>query len=498
MSFSSFYHTDHTLNEAAKPRNGIPHLEILPVDEFISAIKNLSHFIATEKLDGANLVFGFDMEYKFYTSRQAKHGKRFYTHNDYELTANNNGFRSAHDALNASASRLRQVLKRGEAVEIEMLYGYQPNAIVYGNSYIAFLRMVKGDNNEHPDQSKIANLDRIMSQQVVYTHTRRVITEDGTNLLTEWDEREWRFTSTQFIDSQTFNNLNFDKEIKRLQAYLKAKNKIAPELTNMEVMTAHLGKIKKEIREKIKVERERVQQEVLTDYKLPVKEKILNAIVRKLRPSLRTVEVSKYEDFGIEGVVMLDPKTLQQFKIVDRDVYTTINQFNFVVRNEIKATSGFCPRFDISTRDGDIFYDMLNKIADSFGIAGLGTRTNIKRVLKQYIGSTPEQTLTNITKSLKEQDYIILKADIKRIITSAQEQLRTALAKYKQDWKSYKLTLKTGKEVKYSPSIHERTLLLFAEVQTEIAIMKNNLSKSSNLADIVVAIYGSYLKNLYL
>ena len=80
---------------------GINHLEDLSVEDFISKVENLSNLIVSEKLDGANLWMGFDLDGKFYTTRAGKKkgAKPFYTIDDYPTMSAYSGFKAAHLAL---------------------------------------------------------------------------------------------------------------------------------------------------------------------------------------------------------------------------------------------------------------------------------------------------------------------------------------------------------------------------------------------------------------
>ena len=84
MSLSSFLlETVVTKTGVVKLNEGIQHIEALPVRDFINAIENVANFTASEKLDGSNLTFGFENNGRYYTSREAKGGKRFYTESDF-------------------------------------------------------------------------------------------------------------------------------------------------------------------------------------------------------------------------------------------------------------------------------------------------------------------------------------------------------------------------------------------------------------------------------
>lgn len=482
-------------------KEGIDHIESLPLDKFINAIENLENFIATEKLDGANLVFGIDSQGKLYTSREAKgKSKRYYSAEDYEINAANSGFASAHAALTELTPQLKKILDTGDAVEVEILFGRQPNAIVYGSSYIAFLKILPGDNKQHPDQSKIKQLTELMKDKTVTVSTKHVTTDDGIELLTKEIPHKWKFTSTSYIDSHHFIKVDVKDEIKELKQFLKQKNDIGNlNLTNMDIIGIKLTSVPKTIRPEVKDERQRLSDEVTNKFKLPIKEKFLNTVLRTLAPALRDIEIEEHEETGVEGVVLLNPDTLEQIKIVDKDVFTIINQFNYAIRNEIKNTSRGRQRFENVTlgRDTDIFGGMLQKIADIIGISGLGEYVSIKRILKKYIGNTHEETLENLIHDFRIQDVENLRPKIALEIENGIQNLDDGLEKYKQEWDQYVLKLKDGREIRYTNEIHKRTLIYFAEIRKEMRDLLADINKSKTIADIVVALYGKQLKLLH-
>ena len=310
------------------------------VCSFINAIRSLAKLQTTEKLDGSNLIFGFDSSNKFYTSREAKGGaERMYKTSDYTVRAANNGFAAAHDALYQVRAKLKKYVKAGEACEVEVLFGRQPNAIVYGSNYIAFLRMLPGDSGNTPDQSKTQKLHAELQGTTVETQTPHIVTKDGVKLETENVKQKWKFASTSVVDSNKFAEVDVDAEIKDLEQWLEQTDD-ASGLKNGDLLTAKLTSIPKDQRPAVKAAREKAIAHVNEHFKLPIKEKILNNILRVLQPALRDVDVQSHEDLGVEGVVLLNPDTLEQLKIVDKDVFTVINQFNHAIRNQIKAAVG--------------------------------------------------------------------------------------------------------------------------------------------------------------
>jgi len=480
---------------------GIEHIEALPLDKFIDAVENLEKFIATEKLDGANLIFGFDNKGKFYTSREAKGAaKKLYSVNDYEVNAANSGFASAHAALEKVSPELKKVVDNGEAVEVEILFGRQPNAIVYGSSYVAFLRMLPGESKKHPNQEKIKKLADVMNNKSVSVTTKHVATDDGVDIKAEDVKHTWKFTSVSYVESHHFSKVNVKKEIADFRKFLKEKNKIGDlGLTNMDIIGIKLPSVPKEVRQEVKAERERLAKIATEKFKLPIKEKFLDEVLRQLAPALRDVEVEAHEETGVEGVVLLNPKTLEQLKIVDKDVFTIINQFNFAIRNEIKSTARGRQKFENVSLGvkGDVFGDMLQRVAKAVGIPGLGEYISIKRTIKKFVGDDLKETMKNFTGEFKIKDVNKLKTKVVDGIEEGISDLEDGLKKYNKEWKSYTLKLKTGKEIKYTKEIHNRTLMVFAEVRKEMREMLSNVKKAKNVGDIAVAVYGKQLRSIH-
>ena len=501
MNFSQFYENT-TVTKDGKVvmiKEGIDHIEALPIDEFLHAVENLTDFIASEKLDGANMIFGFDEDDKFYTSREAKRGGRFYNVEDWEDKAAGNGFKSAHAALQKVAPLIRTVLKRGDAVECEILFGRQPNAIVYGSSYIAFLRMIVGDTKEQPNQGKIKRLTSSMEGEVISVSTTHITTDDGVKIKKEKVDHTWRFTSTSFIDAHHFKKVNVDTELADLRKFLGTLNPAGKMgLTNGEIMLVKLNTVPKPIRDEVKQARESVLSIVEQRYKLPIKEKLLNNVIRKLAPSLRDVEIHSHEDTGIEGAVFLNPKTLKQFKIVDKDVFTIINRFNFGIREEIKNAGPIRKKYGSATIgiEGDIFGNMLKKIAAVLGVPELGQYSQVTRALSSYAGATTSETIKNLVQNLPVRNPSAVKTGVHKAIQQGIKDLDEGLQKYNSSWKDFRLNLKSGREISFTDEIHRRTLMVFAEVRQEMTAMLEAVDQSQSINDVINAVYGYFLKKI--
>lgn len=464
-------------NDTALTKNGIfqltesiTHIEDLSPEEFLDAVKNIAYNIATEKLDGANQVVGFDNDGRFYTSREMKGGERTYSVGPARRAADN-GFRASHAVLEKMQAKLKEVLQAGDAVEIELLFGRQPNAIVYGSNYIAFLRMVPGDNQEHPNQSKIRKLNTVLKDQTVHISLPIITSSDGLNIAIQDTDLTFKFASTAVIDNFEFHKVNLKYELTSFEQWLKQN-------------PGSSFKTKKAF------------AEAAAKFMLPIKEKLLDQVVRKIKPALRDTEVAPHEDFGIEGIVVLDPKTGKQFKLVDKSVFMLINQFNHTIRSQIKQTSNFnheayahlYKAFNASLGvEGRSIYDkMLETIAQVIGIPELGKYTMVTRTLKKYPS----------LKSFVDHwpDLSNVKPGVSKAVSAGLAQLEKGRQKFISNWKNYALHLNNGREIKYTEEIYNRTLLFFAETHKEMKEILEMVNSASSNAEIANAVFGKQLK----
>lgn len=455
---------------------GIDHIEDLQPEDFIQTVRNMANMIATEKLDGSNLIFGFDSKGKFYTSREAKgNASRFYSVNDYTTRAADNGFKSAHAGLEKVAPKLKTVVSSGEAVEVEVLFGRQPNAIVYGDNYVAFLRMIPGDSGQMPDQQKVKELHKLMQGDTAEVQVPiTTVSDDGTKLETNGTKINWKFTSVSFVDSHHFKQVNIESELSEFEAWSK-QNPPA----SFKTKKAYLAATKQ--------------------FMLPIKEKLLDGVVRKLKPALRNTEVNSSEDIGVEGVVMLDPKTGKQVKLVDKGIFSLINQFNYAIRNQIKgrgvSTRNYESMFkifnaSIGPQGASVYDDMLARINNVIGVPGLEKYMGITRTIKKF--QSPE----NFVEAWKTQDIQQARGGITSAVQEGIKDVDQARQKFINEKDQYVLKLSDDKEIQYTDEVTKRTLLVFAETKKEMEEILINVQNSQSLGDIAAALYSRQLKSI--
>jgi hypothetical protein len=149
---------------------GIAHLEDLDIETFLRSIEKLHELEAVQKLDGANLRVGLDEDGELFTSREQKGGRRFYKESDFPRNSAYDGFRAAHAVLEKAEGYFLEVLVPGESINLEIIYGPQPNTVFYGKdnlNYIALLEMLPGDDpSVNPDQSKLKTLMKMFGDKI--------------------------------------------------------------------------------------------------------------------------------------------------------------------------------------------------------------------------------------------------------------------------------------------------------------------------------------------
>ena len=369
---------------------GITHIEDLHVSEFIDVVKNIHRFKITEKVDGAQILFGID-ENGFYTSRESKGGVRIYDERNYSLSFSSTYMRSAHKLLEKMLPLLKEAgLSQGDQVEAEVLYGELPNVVPYSadRNYLIFLRTIQGGVNIDYLQEKLCNESTSITLESPYT-------PNGKDIFLREETNVWKFDKIPEI-SVVFQSI--DKKvfpiISELNKFLDKKSGIL-DTTNRIIESTALNGIPvwcnssdwKTLKEEVKEKRDRIKEQIKNRFILKIKEILLDSIVRnsssKFGPSL---------DSGgwIEGVVLTDTSGMT-VKLVDKNVFGTIREDAWRDRNRlsehargIDSPGGFL---------GSLYLDL----AISLGHPELGTIQASRYIRK--LGESREEQLVRISSS---------------------------------------------------------------------------------------------------
>lgn len=489
-NFASFFQ----LNEGSSDY-GIVHVEDLDIETFIRALENIGEMDAVQKLDGANLRAGLDERGILYASREQKGGKRFYKQADFPKTSSFDGFRAAFEVLKQNEEIVKGILSPGEAMNLEVIYGAQPNTVFYGKDnlcYLAILEMVIGDDPSiDPDQDKVKMMyQKFKERGIIHIQTMASDTIDGKNMARAPKTTDWKITkSDQVIGHE---KLNFGKEVGLIKKYLSQENKVAlkmgKDLSNFEVL--------KDRSRELADERKTIDEKIKEEFKLPIKQELLK-LVAKQEPSLRGKVGDEGAYHGIEGIIFTDPKTREKFKIVDRDVFTRINVFNYQVRHGISSrTVTVNPDMPKEQRGGIIGEARLRAI-NMFGLSNADLPNQAKKILARFKGSDRLETVKNVADSLHQLNFQAIKRKIQSIYVSAMDDLDEALDAFKMNSDSYNLKLDNGKEIKYTQEIKHRTLMSFAEANKTIAEMLAKLRRTQDMKQLIEVFFGKQLNQLH-
>ena len=488
MSFSSFVQKQKLMESGY----GIPHVEDLPLETFIRMLKRLPELSAVQKLDGANLLIGRDVSGKIFASREQKGGERFYKPKDMPARSAYDGFRSAFAAVLQIQDVLMDMIKPGQTLSCEVLFGEQPNTVVYGRdgmSYLAFLEPTLGDDPTIDlDQELPMRLAKELAKKQVTTMEKCNDTTDGEIIVRTPKNITWAFTCSDLVDPKIYDEIDMSDAIEKLEKFLKHPNNeainIGEHLTNYDVMTGKEGPLAKE--------RKRLGEEIREKFKIPIKNELLK-LVKKLKPSLS----KEQGPVGAEGVIFKDLKTSEVFKVVDRDDFTTVNKFNYEMRNKIVGRiASSDPNLPLEQRGG-IVGNARVRCTLLLGIPGLEVPARAKKVLEPMAGPTRKHTVKNIITALGPLSFESAKRKMGAIVTSALHDLEDELNAFKSKGAEGKIKLQNGKEVGITPEVKRRTLLTFADARVELMNLLQQIRIAKDKPDLVTPFIGRALDDLH-
>jgi hypothetical protein len=467
----------------------IVHIEDLPIDEFIRTLQNMNTMVAQEKLDGANLWVGIDEDGKLFTSREGKRGnaERRYSEEEWPKVSAFNQFRAAQAALQSKEQEIKRIMRPGDMVEAEVLFGRQPNSVTYGaggKSYIAFLRAVNDTPDTIADQ-----LSSSLANQQADAKLKLVDTSDGTDLSMRETDVSFQFIAAQRMDAAKLKNESgVDPLLKKLQTFLKQDSAVAG-YTNQMLATLSLNTVPKEEREAIKQARIELLAQLQTEYKLPIKNALLSKAGTK--SGLAADDITPDEDVGIEGIVLRDPSTGKQVKVVDKDIFTAINRFNQSMRGEVQsALNSTDPDAPLESRGG-LLGALRIEIAAALGNRELAKPSNVRKLLEPLKGGSPEEAIKNFAKSLNIDDFVGVKKKILALAANTAKKLNEKLEFFKENKENYRLKLKNGKEIGLSDETIKKTLLSFAEARRNLVELFDKLKLAKTPASMLAVLYGN-------
>lgn len=358
--------------------SGITHLEELDLDDFIYFVKNFyeNNIVAIQKLDGTfNMSVVRDDE-GIHFARLSKKQAAAFGAEDLPKTPIYNAIRSACYALSNQEVMdiLIEMLDPGDALDIEVLYGSQPNTIRYNleDNYLALLRFIQGKSGDVAE--KILNdiyerLSGVVSnvETLVYYYDW-----DSESILSDKQTEVWKFTVPEILDK---NKSKYDatEDLKALSSWLAGSNKTVPEMTNLDILGVALTTIPKEERGKFREAKAEVENEA-NKLKFNIKQKMVDVIL-------------KHADFSIggneqEGLVIRDKDTRKMTKLVDKEGFTNANKTNWhymeLAMDGMKIDNEFVP---------GVMSKFFFSNAEKLGIPMLKLRNKLFKVFREGKGT---------------------------------------------------------------------------------------------------------------
>lgn len=457
---------------------GIPHIEDLSTPEFLSVLRNLKEFSATEKVDGSQILFGID-EHGFYTSRETKGGDRVYAVEDYEISFSTTYKRSAHKLLESVLPQLKEAgLKPGDQVEAEVLYGALPNVVPYSedSNYLIFLRTTEGSVNIDRLKQKLDGLS--LSISLVSP-----ITEDGKSIHLVENTNNWEISRVRQMPvymEQVSRKIR--KKLAEVVDLLKQPSGIK-NLSNAVIESTPLNKRPewceteewRFVKEDIRTKKEELRAQLQEGLFLEIKEILLDSMVRPFTSDYGPLDC---EGGWIEGVVLRHEPTGKMVKVVDKNTFGVVREFAWQVRNSLTERAR-------GINDNYSFLGGLHVgLATALGHPELGTM-QCKKYYKQMVVES-----VNID-SIKE--YMLSLVEQKRF------ELEGILDKYENEKST--LVLKetpntTMGSVSYKGAIDNRTKETFATLFEQLEVLEQNVRKALTFDDLVKALAGRYLGDL--
>lgn len=472
----------------SKVSRGITHLEDLSINKFISVVSNISGHEITEKVDGAQILFGID-EHGFYTSRETKGGTRVYNQLDYGFKFSETYMRSAHIVLESVLPLLKSAgLQGGCQIEAEVLYGELPNVVQYSadRNHIIFLRTTHG-------MLDISRLTESLSGKLIETSTMTPCTADGKSIQLQEETHNWGFSGPATIPVNPASLQSAVKnKLSELVLYLKAPSGIR-HFSNMVIESIPLNKRPdwcnqpewKYVKETIKIKQNEIRRHVNEGLMLDIKSILVDRLLRRssqFGPLL--------EDCGwIEGVVLHNPRTGHMVKIVDKNVFLAVKDFSWKVRNDLREHA---KSQDTATSFvGKLLVDM----ATALGHPTLGT-IHAKSYLKK-LGNTTEERIAVLAEGIDLQS---VRQCWYNLLENSRFELEVKLNRYEKEKSAFIIEVTIGLTVRssfrYSPAIDRRTKETFAQTFEQIQTLRDNVSQVHNVIDLLNILVGKKLTEI--
>lgn len=490
-----------------KESSSIMHIDDADLDLYIDFISNLYNMQCTAKLDGSNLRFGLDESGKFYTSRESKSGgiaSKKYSADDYDIsTGAGVTFRNAHIVLEKCIDIITQCLSYDSAIDVEVLFGRQPNVIVYGKnnkSYVCLIKPIKIDKKSYDEFKK---LERLLAGKQLQIEELNLISNDGITTEQISKTGDWEIGTADYVDMASVkNDEGLNTLIVNLIDFAGIENNHAAavlnkKITNKQIVLNMISSYKASERNTMMLIRNSVKL-TIDSYKREIKEYIIKNYNNKLIPKYQDPNIPDDEKLGVEGLVFTSSLN-KIFKIVDTEVFTAVNKFYYAERYKIYGLIKTLDEDkDISLRGG-LFGQMMIELMEYMECKNLALPRSASAYFKSLNSNDKYElvnTLVNNYSHSKHLEYHQFSRDIINIIAKNVIALDDSLDNFMRNYNSYSLQLPSGKVVKYNKAIVDRTLLQYAQCFSKIDMLLNRISKAETMHDVFIAVFNDSINKI--
>ena len=469
------------VNRTPRKLKGIPHLDDLNPFEFKYWVKklNTNDVVITQKLDGTFNMSVTKAAGKLFYSRLSKGQSKVFDDKSLPDMPRFDPLRAACKALNSETVQnvLLSVLNEGESVDIEVLYGPQPNTIEYhlDKNYIVFLRVINKSGTRNYAIDDIIN--KLNDATVTVTIDVKKFNWNNTEYTEVPEIQTWGFTTPGVLSSAAFNDGAFqqsiEKYIEEFNEWLR-KNSYISSMTNEDLLNVQLNKIAVNDREAYKDARAQAIAKA-SDYKSKIKK-----LINEQAKNAMNFAIGGEEQ---EGLVVRDTSTGSMTKIVDKEEFTQKNRHNWKYRE--LAEDG------LSCDDGTFVHGVVDSffitLADTFGIPMLKNRYKFIKMITDNKYSFHDA----VDLFLTDKGISCIRTADKMVI------IKNLIDKYMNDTKE--LLDDMYKDDTVSIYVKERTNNTLAEVYTSFMTLKDKLSQldfkqteHEMLVDVITAVVESF------
>ena len=440
----------------------IRHIDDLPSNEFVKVLERLHSSTTSIKMDGANLWFGVDQQGVFVTREgKNKSSGRVYNPGDFEDIAANDQFKAALSALQAVQTPLNEVLTENDIVEIEVIFGSQPNVVKYHNTdseaSIIFLRTISPNSN----RDLIYKLGQVLKDRTVSTPCEVHKSADGVKLNKEVIDVQFNFaTSKKYSTSSIIELSNLEPEITELRTAMSESSEISG-LSNADLeieKTSDSNKHQK-INAKIKLHK----------LKVAVKNKMYNLLSQKI------------DDKSDKEGFVIDFGNSEIYKVVDREYFTKINDFYQKHRKTAISTILTTDPNADSIKRGGIVGDVKIRLSSYLGKPEFARSQAVNVSLKK-LGTT------EFLKQFNINDLQTAKNKMLAIVNDGLKLLNVHNTRFIRN-KGGELPLSDTK-VSYTDAVINRTKTANAEALGELLKIKDAITSAKNVEDLTSAVFG--------